>query len=57
MQNELRDVQRKTLKYYRTTIEAMTEAIDKGVRHMQTDDLGHILQNIQEKAWIKSCDD
>ena len=39
----------KTLKYYRTTIEAMTEAIDKGVRHMQTDDLRAYLTNYQEK--------
>jgi len=39
----------KTLKYYRTTIEAMTEAIDKGVRHMQTDDLREYLTEYQEK--------
>ena len=39
----------KTLKYYRTTIEAMTEAIDKGVRHMQTDDLRAYLTNYQKK--------
>lgn len=39
----------KTLKYYRTTIEAMTEAIDKGVRHMQTDDLRTYLTEYQEK--------
>ena len=39
----------KTLKYYRTTIEAMTEAIDKGVRHMQTDDL-RALQNIKRST-------
>lgn len=39
----------KTLKYYRTTIEAMTEAIDKGVRHMQTDDLRAYLTEYQEK--------
>lgn len=38
----------KTLKYYRTTIEAMTEAIDKGVRHMQTDDLRAYLTEYQE---------
>ena len=37
-----------TLKYYRTTIEAMTEAIDKGVRHMQTDDLRAYLTEYQE---------
>lgn len=37
----------KTLKYYRTTIEAMTEAIDKGVRHMQTDDLRAYLTEYQ----------
>lgn len=39
----------KTLKYYRTTIEAMTEAVDKGVRHMQTDDLRAYLTEYQEK--------
>lgn len=39
----------KTLKYYRTTIEAMTEAIDKGVRHMQTDDLRTYLTEYQKK--------
>ena len=39
----------KTLKYYRTTIEAMTEAIDKGVCHMQTDDLRAYLTEYQEK--------
>lgn len=39
----------KTLKYYRTTIEAMTEAIDKGVRHMQTDDLRAYLTGYQEE--------
>ena len=39
----------KTLKYYRNTIEAMTVAIDKGVRHMQTDDLRAYLTGYQEK--------
>lgn len=39
----------KTLKYYRTTIEAMTEAVDKGVRHMQTDDLRAYLTDYQEQ--------
>lgn len=39
----------KTLKYYRTTIEALTEAIDKGVCHMQTDDLRAYLTNYQKK--------
>lgn len=38
----------KTLKYYRTTIEAMVEAIDKGVRHMQTDDLRAYLTEYQK---------
>lgn len=38
----------KTLKYYRTTIEAMVEAIDKGVRHMRTDDLRAYLTEYQE---------
>lgn len=39
----------KTLKYYRTTIEAMTESIDKGVCHMQTDDLRAYLTEYQVK--------
>ena len=39
----------KTLKYYRTTIEAMVGAVDKGVRHMQTDDLRAYLTEYQEK--------
>lgn len=39
----------KTLKYYRTTIEAMTEAVNKGVRHMQTDDLRAYLTDYQEQ--------
>ena len=39
----------KTLKYYRNTIEAMTEVINKGVRHMQTDDLRAYLTEYQEK--------
>ena len=39
----------KTLKYYRTTIEAMAEAINIGVRHMQTDDLRAYLTEYQEK--------
>ena len=38
----------KTLKYYQTTIEAMAEAIDKDVRHMQTDDLRAYLTEYQE---------
>lgn len=39
----------KTLKYYRTTIETMTAIIDKGVRHMQTDDLRAYLTEYREK--------
>ena len=39
----------KTLKYYRTTREAMTESIDKGVCHMQTDDLRAYLTEYQVK--------
>ena len=39
----------KMLKYYRTTIEAMVGAVDKGVRHMQTDDLRAYLTEYQEK--------
>ena len=39
----------KTLKYYRTTIEAMVKVVDKGVRHMQTDDLRAYLTEYQKK--------
>ena len=39
----------KTLNYYRTTIEAMVEVVDKGVRHMQTDDLRAYLTEYQKK--------
>lgn len=39
----------KTLKYYRTTIEAMVADIDKGVRHVQTDDLRAYLTKYQEE--------
>lgn len=39
----------KTLKYYRTTIEAMVKSVNKGVRHMQTDDLRAYLTEYQEK--------
>lgn len=39
----------KTLKYYRKTIETLNGAVDKGVRHMQTDDLRAYLTEYQEK--------
>ncbi len=39
----------KTLKYYRTTIENMTEAVGKNVRHIQTEDLRIYLTNYQQK--------
>ena len=39
----------KTLKYYRTTIENMTEAVGKSVRHIQTEDLRTYLTNYQRK--------
>lgn len=39
----------KTLKYYRTTIENMTEAVGKSVRHIQTEDLRTYLTNYQQK--------
>ena len=39
----------KTLKYYRTTIEAMVKSVNKGVRHIQTDDLRAYLTEYQEK--------
>lgn len=37
----------KTLKYYRTTIEAMTTSIDKSIRHIQTEDLRSYLTEYQ----------
>ena len=39
----------KTLKYYRTTIENMAEAVGKSVRHIQTEDLRTYLTNYQQK--------
>lgn len=39
----------KTLKYYRTTIENMTEAVGKSVRHIQTEDLRTYLTNYKQK--------
>ena len=39
----------KTLKYYRTTIEAMVASIDKGIRHIQTEDLRSYLTDYQSK--------
>lgn len=39
----------KTLKYYRTTIENMNEAVGKSVRHIQTEDLRTYLTNYQQK--------
>ena len=37
----------KTLKYYRTTIETMVTAVDKGIRHMKTEDLRAYLTEYQ----------
>lgn len=39
----------KTLKYYRTTIETMVSSIDKGIRHIQTEDLRFYLTDYQSK--------
>lgn len=39
----------KTLKYYRTTIETMVVSIDKGIRHIQTEDLRSYLTDYQSK--------
>ena len=39
----------KTLKYYRTTIEAMATSIDKNIRHIQTEDLRSYLTDYQIK--------
>lgn len=39
----------KTLKYYRTTIEKMVDYINKGIRHIQTEDLRSYLTNYQNK--------
>lgn len=40
---------RKTLKYYQTTIDAMINAINKSVRHIQTEDLRFYLTQYQKK--------
>lgn len=39
----------KTLKYYRTTIDAMVTSVDKGIRHIQTEDLRSYLTDYQSK--------
>ena len=39
----------KTLKYYRTTIEAMVTSIDKNIRHIRTEDLRSYLTDYQSK--------
>lgn len=39
----------KTLKYYRITIETMVSSIDKGIRHIQTEDLRSYLTDYQSK--------
>ena len=39
----------KTLKYYRTTIEAMVISVDKSIRHIQTEDLRSYLTDYQSK--------
>lgn len=39
----------KTLKYYRTTIDAMMISVDKSIRHIQTEDLRTYLTDYQSK--------
>lgn len=39
----------KTLKYYRKTIETMVDSIEKGIRHIQTEDLRSYLTDYQSK--------
>lgn len=39
----------KTLKYYHTTIETMVTSIDKGIRHIQTEDLRTYLTDYQSR--------
>ncbi len=39
----------KTLKYYRTTIDAMVSTTDKNIRHIQTEDLRSYLTDYQSK--------
>ena len=39
----------KTLKYYRTTIETMVTSINKGIRHIQTEDLRSYLTDYQSR--------
>lgn len=40
---------KKTLKYYRTTIETMAASINKGIRHIQTEDLRSYLTDYQSR--------
>lgn len=39
----------KTLKYYQTTIDAMVSSLEKGVRHIQTEDLRTYLMSYQSR--------
>lgn len=39
----------KTLQYYRKTIEASVESVDKGIRHIQTEDLRTYLTKYQQR--------
>ena len=39
----------KTLKYYRTTIETMVDSTDRGIRHIQTEDLRSYLTDYQSR--------
>lgn len=39
----------KTLRYYRTTIETMVKSVDKGIRHIQTEDLRSYLTDYQSR--------
>lgn len=40
---------KKTMKYYRTTIETMVASINKGIRHIQTEDLRSYLTDYQSR--------
>ncbi len=46
-QSELRDVLKKSLSYYRKTIETMSEKIGKGITHITTNDLRSYLTSYQ----------
>mgnify|MGYP000164007745 CR=1 FL=1 len=47
----------KTLKYYRTTIETMVASINKGIRHIQTEEPAFLSDRLSRQEPVQPCDD